>query len=478
MRVKRLFDDAPLFRALWELRGHASFHVPGHHGGEHFPPFARKWFAPCLRFDATELPGLDNLHAPEGVIREAEVRAAEVFGAEETKFLVGGSTAGILALILGTEVVVPQRPWIVERASHASVWNGLSLAGAEAVVLPNPVDSYGIPHPPEESTFHDVLRRHPDAKAVFFTSPNYFGFRGPLRSLIRMAKRAGLLVYVDEAHGAHFRFSRRLPRPALDLEADAAVQSLHKTLPVMGMGSLLHFRGKAVPREAVREALGVLQTSSPSYVLLATMDLARSWYALHGKAMLRRALSAQAAFRQALAQIPWLRVLPADDPFRLILLAPSGEGGRLEEHLRKHKVFCELLLGDAILCLLSPGNQRLWRQLQRALVSYLPRADGTRSEKGKGSASGGSFAIFAAAPSSRVSFRVFWGEKVAEVSLSQALGRVSARVLTPVPPGIPLVLPGERISSSHLVALARLFELGHPVLGLGREGRIWVLNEV
>ncbi|PTQ51334.1 MAG: Arginine decarboxylase [Brockia lithotrophica] len=477
MRGKRLLDEAPLFRALWELRDHASFHVPGHHGGRHFPAFARRWFAPCLRFDATELPGLDNLHAPEGVIREAEARAAEVFGAEETKFLVGGSTAGILALILGTEVALPRRPWIVERASHASVWNGLSLAGAEAVVLPNPVDSHGLPHPPEEATFREVLRRYPDAKAVLLTSPTYFGFRGPLRSLIRTAKRAGLLVYVDEAHGAHFRFSRRLPRPALDLGADAVVQSLHKTLPVMGMGSLLHFRGKDVPREAVREALRALETSSPSYVLLATMDLARAWYALRGRTMVRRALNAQVAFRKSLARIPWLRVLPADDPFRLILLAPPGEGARLEEHLRRHKVYCELVLGDAILCLLSPGNRGFWRQLYRALASYRPRTDGVRNEEGERSAGEGFFKNFASVPPSRVSFRFFWGEKVAEVPLSRALGRVSARALIPVPPGIPLVLPGERISSSHLVALARLGELGHPVLGLGRDGRIWVLDE-
>jgi len=477
MRGKRLLEEAPLFRALWKFRGHASFHVPGHHGGEHFPEFVRKWFAPCLRFDATELPGLDNLHAPEGVIREAEVRAAEVFGAEETKFLVGGSTAGILALILGTEVVTPRRPWIVERASHASVWNGLALAGADAVVLPNPVDAYGIPHPPEEAVLRDVLRRHPDVKAVFFTSPTYFGLRGPLRSLIRMAKRAGLLVYVDEAHGAHFRFSRRLPRPALDLGADAVVQSLHKTLPVMGMGSLLHFRGEAVPREAVREALRFLQTSSPSYVLLATMDLARAWYQLRGKAMVCRALNAQAAFRRSLAQIPWLRVLPTDDPFRLVLLAPPGEGGRLDEHLRRHKVYCELVFGDAVLCLLSPGNQKFWRKLYRALVAYLPQADGSRGGGVRRDPEGTFFEGFASAPPSRVSFRLFWGEKVTEVHLSQALGRVSARALVPVPPGIPLVLPGERISSSHLAALSRLVALGHPGLGLEREGSVWVLDE-
>lgn len=431
---------------------------------------------PCLRFDATELPGLDNLHAPEGVIREAEARAAEVFGAEETKFLVGGSSAGILALILGTEVALPDGLGLWN--AHPTPRCGTACRSRERRRWYCRIRWIRTGSPsPEEATFREVLRRYPDAKAVLLTSPTYFGFRGPLRSLIRTAKRAGLLVYVDEAHGAHFRFSRRLPRPALDLGADAVVQSLHKTLPVMGMGSLLHFRGKDVPREAVREALRALETSSPSYVLLATMDLARAWYALRGRTMVRRALNAQVAFRKSLARIPWLRVLPADDPFRLILLAPPGEGARLEEHLRRHKVYCELVLGDAILCLLSPGNRGFWRQLYRALASYRPRTDGVRNEEGERSAGEGFFKNFASVPPSRVSFRFFWGEKVAEVPLSRALGRVSARALIPVPPGIPLVLPGERISSSHLVALARLGELGHPVLGLGRDGRIWVLDE-
>lgn len=269
---------APIVDALhaYADRRPTSFHVPGHKRGSAYigTPVA-SWLGAVGLYDATELPGLDDLHAPNGPIREAQQLSAECFGAERTYFLVGGSTVGNLAMILA--VCKPGDIVLMQRNAHKSAIHALMLAQAGAVFLgPEQDEPTGLYTAPAAEQIDEQLRRFPDAKAVFITNPNYYGMSIDLEPIAEAAHRHGKPLLVDEAHGAHFGLHPLVPKSALQCGADAVVQSTHKMLPAMTMGSMLHLQGGRIDRDAVEKRLRMLQSSSPSYPILASLDWARS----------------------------------------------------------------------------------------------------------------------------------------------------------------------------------------------------------
>ncbi|WP_411829743.1 aminotransferase class I/II-fold pyridoxal phosphate-dependent enzyme, partial [Paenibacillus favisporus] len=288
-------ERAPIYEMMQEMKdkAYSSFHVPGHKKGQAYTESGGAGFLQdVLQVDLTEITGTDDLHHPEGVIREAQALAADCFGAEESFFLVGGSTSGNIALIL-TVCSKPGDLLIVQRNVHKSVIHGLMLAGAKAVFIqPEPDPVSGLAVAPSEETVTAALAAYPQAKGVLVTMPNYYGMGSDLAPLAEACHQHGVPLLVDEAHGAHYGQHPRLPGSALASGADGVVQSTHKMLAALTMGAMLHVQGPRIDRGLLRQRLAMVQSSSPSYPIMGSLDLARRLLHVQGAGAFTAGLAA------------------------------------------------------------------------------------------------------------------------------------------------------------------------------------------
>ncbi|MDI7247757.1 MAG: aminotransferase class I/II-fold pyridoxal phosphate-dependent enzyme [Bacillota bacterium] len=350
------------------------------------PEFARLLLAGGGAFaaDVTEIDGLDDLHAPEGAIAAAQRLAAQAYGADETFFLVNGSTCGLHAAIMAT--CRPGDEIIVSRDTHRAIAGGLVLSGARPVYVAPEVDElYQIPLGPSPAAVKTALERHPGARAVVVTNPSYYGVAPDIKTLVATVHDYGKIAVVDEAHGAHLPFHEALPLSALEAGADAVVSGAHKSLPAMTQASFLHLnlRSGAVDPEAVRRALRLIETTSPSYVLMASLDAARRVAATRGRELLDRTIRAAAAARERLSGIPGVACLDADrlaargfahDPTKLLVsfagLGSLGVTGVEVARLLRERHGVEVELADArnILAILTMADS--WADVQ-ALVEAI-----------------------------------------------------------------------------------------------------------
>lgn len=331
--------------------------------------------------DVTEVDGLDDLHAPEGAIKEAERLAARAYGADETFFLVNGSTCGLHAAIMAT--CRPGDEVIVSRDTHIAVAGGLVLSGARPVYIAPEVDElYEIPLGPSPDALRTALCHHPRARAVVLTNPNYYGVAPDIKTLVAMVHDYGKIAVVDEAHGAHLPFHEALPPSALEAGADAVVSGAHKSLPAMTQASFLHLKGGAVDPEAVRRMLRLIETTSPSYVLMASLDAARRVAATRGRELLNGVIRSAAAARERLSRLPGVMCLDAErlaargfahDPTKLVisfagLLSHGVTGVKVARLLReRHGIQVELADTRNVLAILTMADS--WDDIQKLVVA-------------------------------------------------------------------------------------------------------------
>jgi arginine/lysine/ornithine decarboxylase len=491
--------DAPLYARLvrrWE-RGPVSFHVPGHQYGRALTedPFAL--FRDIMKLDVTELEDTDDLHDPEGVIREAQCLAARCFGADETFFLVGGSTAGNLAMLLA--VLDPGDAIIVQRNVHKSVLNGIALARARAIfVAPQFEPASGLPTVPRAADIETALKRYPEAKAVFLSTPNYYGMHVRLAPYAEIAHRHQVPLLVDEAHGAHFGLHPACPPSAIRSGADAAVQSTHKTLTALTMGAMLHVRRGRVSLERLRRALSAVQSSSPSYPILASLDIARAIIEARGPAWLEGGMKAATRLRDRLASrnAPFEIVKPitgeacgAVDPMRVVLRDATGTigGFRLQKLLARRECWAEMADDRHVVLVFGPGaSEADADKLAAALDEIAAERTGLKAPDANGGQAPAATAAYETDAEERI------GEPFAiplmppdeaeteSVPIGEAAGRTAAETVIPYPPGIPLLLPGERISETRIAAIRRLAAAGARFQGSAEAGisRIRVMAQL
>ncbi|PDO11114.1 MAG: hypothetical protein BLM47_03745 [Candidatus Reconcilbacillus cellulovorans] len=461
-------------------------HIPGHKGRggttKDGDPAGGPWSA-WFVWDVTEIEGLDNLHEPEGVIAEAQRLAAACFGAEEAFFLVGGATAGNLATILA--LCDPGDLLVVQRDAHQSVLHGLQLAGARAVfVSPQVCPCSGLPAGVRPEDVRSALERYPEAKAVLLTDPNYYGAGSDMRALAEIAHAVDKPLVVDAAHGAHYGFHPGLPPSALACGADAAVLSAHKSLPVLTMGALLAVRGGRMPKDELQRALRMVETSSPSYPVMASLDLARAWLDRNGASAWEPALEAVRRLRERLAGLPRFRewdgrTAATKDPLKVALYdaAAALDGFRLKRELEQRGCYPEMADARFVLCAFGAGSRT---QDADRLADALEEIDRALAVEGGRSAGGGpksAYAIgeaFAALPavSEPVAFSRRPPRSVERVPLEDAVGRTAAEPIVPYPPGVPVVMPGEKITSGAVRALVALRELGCRFVGAVQAGTV------
>jgi len=474
---------APLYERLIEHRSRktASFHVPGHKNGAAIPQ--TDGLKALMELDYTEITGLDDLNQPEGVIREAEMLSAECYGADRTFFLVQGSTLGNLAMILS--VCEPGDLILVDRFVHKSVLNGLMLAHARAVFLTPAWDpATGYAAGLDAEAFRQALKQHLEAKAVMLTRPNYFGYAADLSNIIDAAHQAGLAVLVDEAHGAHFGFHEAVPVSALSLGADAVVQSTHKMLSALTMGAMLHVQGRRMDADKIARTIRMLQTSSPSYPIMASLDVARQLVHTCGRDLMQQGLAAVKRFLDGMSGMPWF-VLPnhmrniSKDESATSFIDPDGEGNsctlrdpfkqplrdgtgtlsgyELKAMLERHGCMVEMADPQHVLLVFSPFSPS--SDSDRIVQIFRHISDQYQLDKKELVQTITNNDILPLIPASiepvQFSRHMMNPEEAYEVPLALAAGEYSADMLIPYPPGIPFVYPGEQLTEEliHILKL-------------------------
>jgi len=463
----------PLFDAIRAFvdRRQAPFYSPGHKGGRSLP---REFVERLCEWDLNNLPDTDTLHCPTAGIRDAQELLAQAYGVAHSYMLVGGSTAGNVAAILAT--LAPGDRVLVQRNAHKSVIAGIVQVGAIPVWLPPAVDDrFEIALGPSAEQCERAFARHPDAKSLLVLNPTYFGTTPDIAALARVCRARGKLLLVDEAHGPHFRFHDELPTAAEDVGADAVVQSTHKILSGLSQAAVLHTSAALDPGR-VQKCLQLIQTTSPNFAVMASIDIARMQMVTQGREWLDRTLSLARAAREELAAIPGVEVLsvadagPAGSGFRgldetKILIGTRGlgiSGRELQARLnRDHGVQPELGGSCHVLCIVTVGNVendlvRLVRAV-RSVAESRPRRVATTTHPGS------AHALLAIEPEVVMTPRDAFFSPAAVCSAAAAVGRVCAEVVTPYPPGIPALMPGERITRSLLDELLVVSAAGCPI---------------
>lgn len=485
--MKIASERAPLYEMLVRhanLSG-AAFHVPGHKQRAAWGDNdADDRFRSILPLDLTELADTDDLHHPSGPIEEAQRLAAACFGSEETRFLVGGSTVGNLAMILGT--AASGELLIVQRNVHRSVLHGLMLAGVRAVLLqPETDEKSGLAVIPSVGSIREALSRYTEAKGVVLCSPNYYGMGGDLRTIIDTCHDAGIPVLVDEAHGPHFGFHPLFPSSALQAGADVAVQSAHKMLGSMTMTAMLHMQGAIVNREAIRQALRMVQSSSPSFPLLASLDLARKQLHVEGPAAFRNALEAVSVIRDGISGTRFRLIGNNDgdndqnqavrqDPLKLVLYdaLERMDGFKIRDELAERGCIAEM--ADSRYAVLALGIGSRSEDGETLLHALKSMAELDWSEDGRtqptGPFRGVSEQVDIPAP---VLFNRMIPE-IERVPLEESVGRTAGEWVVPYPPGIPELYPGEQITERCLERLHRWRSQGADIQGVEDRELKWI----
>lgn len=421
-------------------------HMPGHKRNTALAGYLERLGA---ELDITEIDGFDNLHDAHGVLAQGMARAAALWGSARAFYLVNGSTCGNLAAVRAVLGGQGGRV-LAARNCHRSVWNALELCRAETEFLypcccPE-TGAFGALLP---EAVEAALTRRPDTRLVVLTSPTYEGVVSDVAGVCRAAHRRGVPVLVDEAHGAHLGFGYGFPDGAVHAGADLVVQSLHKTLPSLTQTALLHVSGGLVDAQRVQAALAMFETSSPSYLLMASIDGCVELLERRGPGLFAAWEQALGAFSAQTAGLHRLRLfrggaLPpgaAHDPSKLVVCTAgtSLTGPQLAERLRReHAVECEAAMAGAVIAMTGMGDTE---QTLSRFAAALLEIDAGLSE--------GPRTVLPQLPEQTA---VLPAWRAAErprrlLPVQQAAGCVCAETVWAYPPGIPLLLPGERIGA-------------------------------
>lgn len=469
-------DVLPILTALLQRQSQATqpFHTPGHQQGRGSPQVLQDLLGEGLALDLTELPGLDHLGAPSGPIAEAQALAAQTFGSDRTWFLVNGSTVGIMAALLAT--AKEGETILLPRNVHQSAISALILSGANPVFLnPDGDSTWGFAYPLKAEQVAQGLAAHPEAKAVFLVSPTYEGLCSPLGAIADVVHGYHLPLIVDEAHGSHLGFHPQLPPSALSQGADVVIQSSHKTLTALTQAAMLHHQGSRIDGQAISRCLNLLQTTSPSYLLLASLDAARQQIASQGRDHYDRLLGAIAHGWQHLDALglPRLKDRPEltglIDPTRLTLGTwPLGlTGFAVDEWLDQHqKITAELPSLRYLTFLWGWGTTSNMLDSFVQGIDALIQAHGIPLDSPPVAAFPLDDALTPTISQPRLTPRQGFFAPQESVTLGQSIGRISATSLCPYPPGIPLILPGEVITAGAIAQMEQILRAGGLITGL------------
>ncbi len=428
--------------------------------------------AATCQLDITEIDGFDNLGAPESILKDAMERAARLYQADKTYFLVNGSTVGLLAGIMGC--TRKNDKVLIARNCHKAVYNALYLNELRPIYLyPKINRELGIYEEVEPEELEEQLKANPEISLVVITSPTYEGIVSDINTIARIVHNYGKLLLVDEAHGAHFGFHPYFPTSALLHGADVVVQSLHKTMPAFTQTALLHIKGDKASVEQIGQYLSMLQSSSPSYVLMASMDYCIGLMETRGKQLFDTYAYNLKELEERLSGLKNLSIYKGPnrrgvekDPSKVII---GTKGTNIiakelyERLLHQYKIQLEMASKEYGIAMTSIGDTLDgFQRLSKALLEIDSQIERTSSE---------SFTkIYEVRPVIQLpSIYEAKNRKSEFVTLSQAEGRISSNYVYQYPPGIPILAPGEIITSQVIGVLTLYEELGYQLVGIGKD---------
>jgi arginine decarboxylase len=455
-----LREDMPFLYGLidYAVKGIIPFNTPGHKQGRGAHPTFKRAMESGLDLDVSDvLESEEYGHSWVQALKGAQNLAAETFGARHTRFLVNGTTSGIHTMFLAARALGFSRI-VMPRFSHLSAYSGLALSGLEPVFLRGSVlEGWNLPLPPEGDEY---IRSAGEKDLLFSTYPNYYGIGADLTPLADLAGKRGSYLLVDEAHGPHFAFHPRLPDPALTKGADVSVQSTHKVLAALSGASMLHL-GERFKAEYVDTALNILQTTSPSALLLASLDAARAQMAGQGRRLWQKALELADTLKERIIQDVGLNVLDGTqlpegfchDPARMVInTAQVGITGLKAAALLREKGL-QVEMADPwniVLIITWADNTRTIKLLLNALKDLVAAAAKGRNKRITTSLD------LLPVPKRVISYRQAAFSPAQAVGFSDCLGRVCAELICPYPPGVPLISPGELLDEQVLECLKKV----------------------
>ncbi len=454
----------PYFDALEEYvnTGVLTFHVPGHQQGKGSPERFRRFIAENgLKADITQVLGMDDIHRPISVCKEAQELAADAYGVDHSYFLVNGSSSGNHIMILAG--LRPEDVVLVPRNAHRSTVGALILSGARPVFyLPEYDREMVVDHAPTVETVRKVLDENPKAKALCFTSPTYYGAAADVEALVKLGHERGVIVMADEAWGAHLHFHPDLPMSAVEAGADLVIQSTHKLLSSMSQASMLHLTGKRVDQGRLESVLKLFLSTSPSCLFLASLDVARHQMVTEGRELLERTIRIANKARRAINEIPGLHCygeellgrpgVHAWDPTKLVITARElgFTGYELERYIRyEHGLQLEMsdLFNTVAMVTIGHREEDVDRLVEalRGLAVYPREFDLNERIRMFEQKRGKPFEL-PDFPPQAMTLRQAFDAPYETVTLEASAGCTCAEIITPYPPGIPVLCPGEIIT--------------------------------
>lgn len=465
--------DKHIYNTLKDLSNKDVYplHMPGHKRNKNI----LKDFYDFVNLDFTEIDETDNMHKPEGIIKNAKQQTAKVFGACDSYFLVNGSSGGILASIMAC--VNENEHILVAKNCHISVYNGLVLSGACPIYI-EPVVKYGLPCGIDINTVKDAIKKYPTIKAFILTSPTYEGFVCDIKSIATFLHKHNIILIVDEAHGAHFNFSQNFPKTALQCGADICIQSFHKTLPSFTQCGVMHIQGNLINKHKLQRCLSMVQTTSPSYIFMLSIEYATNFcknnsfddYTLFLK-----------DFRQNLKKLKNIKLIDEDiltnshivdfDISRFTFLINSDvNGDYINKVLKQNKMQLEMYGKNHIIAIsticddfkkLNQFKQILFdidKNINFKQKIYIQNIN-TNFTK----------------PKIKPRDAFYKNKKLLNINL--AINKICGDFVTPYPPGIPILCPGDIVTEEIVLKINQYIKNNINVLGLNENLQINIINE-
>ncbi len=473
-------DQTPIISSLSNYIGDGTirFHMPGHKGRARVhEKLIQLLGEKVFQADVTNVPGMDDLHQTHSVIKQAQHLAAAAFGADRTYFLINGSSCGLQALVM--TACCPGDKILVPRNMHRSILSGIILSGAVPVFFkPEYIEEFDIPGGVIPKNIARCLKFHPDVKAVMVINPTYHGITSEVGKIAGIVHRQGVPLLIDEAHGPHLKFHEQLPPSVLEQDADASVQGTHKILQAFTQASMLHVKGERLDRRRLEATLRILQSTSTSYLLMASLDGSRALMEENGRSIIQDALDKSAYLREMLRTVEGLTTFDGEylqqrGGFGLdltkVTISVKGLGitGLWAERWLRDNYQIQVEMADLFNLLLIVSANNTYEEIDkfvealRSMKNYLgqhPQAKGHCLAANQVKRMPG-------IPELAITPREAFFSPVQPVPLAKSVGCISTEVIACYPPGIPVICPGERITPEIVDYLQLMKELGMHLQG-------------
>lgn len=454
----------PILNALKDKvnNNYISFHTPGHKGRNALIDWSK--YVPGM--DTTEIEGMDNLLDPQGIIKESQDYARDIYKSRATYYSVNGSTGSIHISL--ASISKPGDCVLVQRNCHKAVFNGLILNRLKPLYLnPHYNKKHNITTGIDLNELEDKLKKNPKIKLVIVTYPDYYGICSNIEGVARTVHKYDAILMVDEAHGSHFNFSTRLPISSIDAGADIVVQSIHKTLPSLTQTSLIHVCSHRIDLDRLRRNYQIYSTSSPSYLFMISAEAAIS-YMNDNRMEMDKKLEMLKSIMKRLESIAGVDVFTGDKDdhtignkdITKILLSVDGYSGRELSQILHDRYFIDMEMSDPYyaLALSTIMNEESdFNRLYRAIEDIAKKRHRKKER-----------IEIRPLPQTTIKYTPYqaYHMESQRETLDNSLGKISASTIIPYPPGIPLIVPGEVISLEILQYISSLKELNLEISGL------------